>query len=80
MKKTTERPKIIRDSFSLPEQDRARIDALIVRADKRGLRVTRSEIVRTGISVLSSLSDTQLAKAIQAIERIKTGRPRTKDE
>jgi Arc/MetJ-type ribon-helix-helix transcriptional regulator len=80
MKKTTERPKIIRDSFSLPEQDRAQIDALIVRAEKRGIRVTRSEIVRTGISVLASLSDAQLAKAIQTIERIKTGRPRTKGE
>lgn len=78
MKKTTERPKIIRDAFTIPESDYALIEKAQTRAQKAGLNVTKSEAVRAGLIALDAMSDTALVRTLQKVERIKTGRPKVK--
>ena len=67
--------KMVRDSFTMPESDYARIAALKERCIKAGVSAKRSEVLRAALKCLSNLSDKELTKAITDIEVIKTGRP-----
>ena len=67
--------KMVRDSFTMPEGDYARIAALKERCIKAGVSAKRSEVLRAALKCLSNLSDKELTKAITDIEIIKTGRP-----
>jgi hypothetical protein len=40
------------------------------------ISVTKSEIIRAGLIVLSKLADTELINSIKLVEKIKTGRPK----
>jgi len=72
------RPKLIRDSFTMPEFDYARIKALKTRLLNNGVEAKKSEILRAGLLALESLNDNQLQKIVNQVERIKTGRPSDK--
>ena len=69
--------KVVRDSFSMPEDDYSLIAALRSRALKNQLAVNKAEVIRAGLQVLNSLSDSELSKALQALEKVKTGRPKS---
>jgi len=69
------KPNLVRDSFTFPERDYALIGDLKQRAVSTGREVKKSEILRAGLVVLAAMSDIQLRKALDKIERIKTGRP-----
>lgn len=66
---------VVRDSFTLPEDDYQLIDLLRQRCLKNGVSATKSEIVRAGMHSLNILSDEALIEVLQRIEKIKTGRP-----
>lgn len=66
---------VVRDSFTLPEDDYQLIDLLRQRCLKNGLSATKSEIVRAGMHSLNILSDEALIEVLQGLEKIKTGRP-----
>lgn len=68
--------KVIRDSFSMPEDDYSLIAAMRSRALKSELAVTKAEVIRAGLQVLNALSDLELSKALRALEKVKTGRPK----
>jgi uncharacterized protein with ParB-like and HNH nuclease domain len=72
------RPKLIRDSFTMPEFDYVRIKALKSRLLSSGVEAKKSEILRAGLLALESLNDNQLQKIVDQVERIKTGRPSNK--
>lgn len=67
--------KVIRDAFSMPEDDHALFEQLITRAATKGALTNKSELVRAGLHALNNMPDNQFLKALQAIEKIKTGRP-----
>lgn len=46
---------IIRETFSIPPDESAALDAMRVRAAKAGVMLNRSEIVRAGIAALRLL-------------------------
>ena len=69
------KPKLVRDGFTFPESDYALFAQLKKRALQMGLEVKKSELLRVGLRVLSSLDDTNFKKQLLAVERIKTGRP-----
>lgn len=71
LKKTTE---IIRDTFSFPDCDYALIDQIRNRSPALQRRITKSEVLRTGLHILSSLTDQELVSALARIKRIKAGR------
>lgn len=73
-----ERPKLVRDSFTMPEFDYVRIKALKARLLNAGMEIKKSEILRAGLLALENMSDTQLQAFAEQVERIKTGRPAQK--
>ena len=75
----TKKPKLVRDSFTIPKDEYAAIDALKQRAATLGHPVKKSELLRAGLKLLVGLSDTALRSAVQAVPSIKTGRPKAAD-
>lgn len=71
-----ERPKVIRDTFSFPEHDYQLIAQIQARCLQSHVVTNKSEILRAGLKALAGMSDTRLARAVQAVERVKTGRPK----
>jgi hypothetical protein len=67
--------KVIRDSFTMPVIDYARIGVLKQRCIGLGLAVKKSELLRAGLHVLGRISDQDLAQVVAAVENVKTGRP-----
>lgn len=68
--------KVIRDSFTLPQDDYAKLAELKQVCLKSGLHVKKSELVRAGLRLLSRLDETQLHTEMSALEKVKTGRPK----
>lgn len=67
---------IVKETFSLPPDESARIDRVRMRAAALGMMLNRSEVVRLGLlAALNFLDDAQLVEAADQIPRIKTGRP-----
>lgn len=69
-------PKVIRDTFSLPPTDYALLEQLRGRALSVGLAINKSELVRTGLRLLSELNEADFRQIIQRIDKIKPGRPK----
>ncbi len=67
--------KVIRDSFTTPSKDHAKITQLRAKCLKAGLSVTKSEILRAGLYALERLSMEDLREVIASLEKVKTGRP-----
>jgi hypothetical protein len=67
--------KVVRDSFTMPIADYARIGALKERCIGLGVAMKKSELLRAGLAVLDRLPDERLAEVIARVERVKTGRP-----
>ena len=68
--------KVVRDSFTMPQSDYVKLNELKLVCLKAGLQVKKSELLRAGLHALCKLNTEQLAKAIEQIEQIKTGRPK----
>ncbi|MDE2310215.1 MAG: hypothetical protein KGL01_05235 [Betaproteobacteria bacterium] len=74
--KAENRKKVVRDSFTMPQNDYARIAELKQACLKAGVHVKKSELLRAGLHALGKLSAAQLKQAIAQMEQIKTGRPK----
>jgi hypothetical protein len=70
-----QREKIIRDGFSMPAGDHALIAAIQRTAMQAGFHMTKSEIFRAALRVLSTLSAEDLQSVYSSLERVKPGRP-----
>ncbi len=68
--------KVVRDSFTMPQNDYAKIAELKQVCHKAGLQVKKSELLRAGLHALGKLSTVQLKQTIAQMEQIKTGRPK----
>lgn len=75
-KQAPKKPKLVRDSFTIPEADYALFAALKQRLLAAGVEVKKSEILRAALVTLAKLDDAELVTAIGLVERIKTGRPK----
>lgn len=69
------KPKMVRDSFTMPKAEFAVIDALKVRATNLKKPVKKTELLRAGIKALAAMSDAAFLAAVTAVPNIKTGRP-----
>ncbi|WP_153133498.1 hypothetical protein [Dechloromonas hortensis] len=76
VKQVPKKPKLVRDSFTIPETDYALFATLKQRALAAGVEVKKGEILRAAVVALAKLDDAELVKAIGLVERIKTGRPK----
>lgn len=68
--------KLVRDSFTMPKNEYLTLSDLKLRSARLGLPAKKSEILRAGVAVLSKMSDTGFAAALDAIPSLKTGRPK----
>jgi hypothetical protein len=69
-------PKLVRDSFTMPEDEYARIATLKKRMAGLGGDVKKSELLRAGLGLLAALQNKELAAVMASVERVKTGRPK----
>jgi hypothetical protein len=76
-KKKNDKVKVIRDSFSFPEQDHHKITELKKICLAAGVHVKKGEILRAGLILLTNLNLTELMAAVEKVEKVQTGRPKT---
>lgn len=67
--------KMVRDSFTMPEDDYAKLAELKKKCLEAGVHVKKSELLRAGLLNLSNLPEAVLIEAVKQVEIIKTGRP-----
>lgn len=70
------KPKLVRDSFSIPKNEYAVLGDLKKRAQALGRQVKKSELLRAGLSAIAAMGDAAFVAAIDVVPRIKTGRPK----
>jgi hypothetical protein len=69
------KPKLVRDSFTIPKTEYAVLEQLKQRAAQSGTPVKKSELLRAGIKALAGMGDAPFLAALGAVPAIKTGRP-----
>lgn len=69
------KPKLVRDSFTIPKLEYLKLEELKHRSVKLGNSIKKSELIRAGIMALAAMSDANFLKATNAVPAIKTGRP-----
>jgi hypothetical protein len=69
------KPKLVRDSFTIPKTEYVVLEELKLRAIKLASPIKKTELIRAGIKALAAMSDTGLLAALKAVPAIKTGRP-----
>lgn len=67
--------KVVRDSFTIPKTELLQVGEMKKRALTLGVGVKKSELIRAGLSALSSMNDAAFKKALASVPTIKTGRP-----
>lgn len=72
----TKKPKLVRDSFTIPKEEYAALSALKQRCEQLGQPSKKSELLRAGILALAGMADKALLNAVRAVPALKTGRPK----
>lgn len=67
--------KVIRDSFTMPEEDHALIERVRHLCLKKMMVVSKSEVLRVGVQLLNALSEKEIIERIKNLPKVKTGRP-----
>lgn len=70
------KPKLVRDSFTIPKAEYTVLDDLKQRAGKLTRPAKKSELIRAGVKALAAMSDVAFMAALKAVPAIKTGRPK----
>ena len=73
------KPKLVRDSFTIPKAEYGVLEELKQRAAQLARPVKKSELIRASIKVLASLSGAAFLTALNQVPTIKTGRPTLKE-
>lgn len=69
------KPKLVRDSFTIPKAEYSALADLKQRAGKLASPAKKSELLRAGIKALATMGDNPFLAALKAVPAIKTGRP-----
>ncbi|MGJ7512463.1 hypothetical protein [Variovorax sp. GT1P44] len=76
--KAKAKSKLVRDSFTMPEQDYDLIAVLKERALGFKRPAKKSEMLRAGLHALQQLTNAQLQGALDALTPLKVGRPKNR--
>jgi hypothetical protein len=68
--------KLVRDSFTMPEQEYAVLGQVKKACIKAGFEIKKSELLRIGVALISQLDMATLQKVLGSLPQLKTGRPR----
>jgi hypothetical protein len=69
------RPVLVRDSFTMPEQEYAVLAEVKQACLRAGIDVKKSELLRIGVALLGQLDVATLKTVLGALPQLKTGRP-----
>ena len=69
------RPVLVRDSFTMPEQEYAVLAEVKQACLRAGIDVKKSELLRIGVALLGQLDLATLKTVLAALPQLKTGRP-----
>lgn len=75
-KDKAKKPKLVRDSFTMPEAEYAILGQVKKDCIKAGVEVKKSELLRVGISLLKGLDTAKVQELIGKLTPLKTGRPK----
>jgi hypothetical protein len=73
--KPAKKPKLVRDSFTMPKDEYQAIETLKQRATGLQRTAKKSELLRAGIMALSAMDDKNLVAILAKVPALKTGRP-----
>lgn len=73
------RPVLVRDSFTMPEQEYAVLAEVKGACLRAGIDVKKSELLRIGVALLGQLDVATLQSVLGALPQLKTGRPPAQD-
>lgn len=71
----TKKIKVVRDSFTIPKNEFAQIAEMKKKAMGLGIDIKKSELIRSGLLLLTAMSDAAFKKALANVPTLKTGRP-----
>jgi len=71
------KPKLVRDSFTMPEDEYAVLGEMKKTCLKAGVAVKKSELLRVAVSLLRKMDMGELQQALDALTPVKAGRPKT---
>ena len=69
------RPLLVRDSFTMPEQEYAVLAEVKSACLRAGIEVKKSELLRVGVALLGQVDTATLKAVLAALPQLKTGRP-----
>ena len=68
--------KLVRDSFTMPEQEYAVLSQVKKACLKAGFEIKKSELLRVGVALISQIDMATLQKVLGSLPQLKTGRPK----
>lgn len=71
------RPTLVRDSFTMPEQEYAVLAEVKKACLKAGVEIKKSELLRIGVALVRQLDLASLQSVLASLPQLKTGRPRS---
>jgi hypothetical protein len=69
------KPKLVRDSFTIPKNEFIVMEGLKLRAAKLGRPAKKSEVLRAGVMALAAMGDAAFLACVTGVPAVKTGRP-----
>ncbi|HEY8606322.1 MAG TPA: hypothetical protein VIM12_04310 [Noviherbaspirillum sp.] len=70
------KPKVIRDSFTMPEAEYAVLGEVKKACLKAGIEVKKSELLRVGVALLKRLDTAGISEVLAGLPSLKAGRPK----
>lgn len=75
-KEKVKKPKLVRDSFTMPEAEYAALADIKKNCLKAGIDVKKSELLRVGVALLRDLDTVKIQELVGKLTPLKTGRPK----
>jgi hypothetical protein len=75
-KEKVRKPKLVRDSFTMPEAEYAVLGDVKKACLKAGIDVKKSELLRVGVALIRQLDSARLKEILTALPTLKAGRPK----
>ena len=75
-KEKAKKPKLVRDSFTMPEAEYQVLGDVKKACLKAGVAVKKSELLRVGVALIRKLEIVELKKVLAGLAPLKAGRPK----
>ena len=75
-KEKARKPKLVRDSFTMPEAEYAVLGEVKKACLKAGIEVKKSELLRVGVALIRQLETAKLKEILAGLPALKAGRPK----